>query len=523
MNTYNHRSLTNSPASSPACSTHSIMKKAVIYARYSSDSQSEQSIEGQLRVCNDYAKSNNISILDTYIDRAMTGKNDKRPDFQRMLQDSKKKLWDYVIVYKYDRFSRNIFDSTVCEHELNKNGVKLLSAMENIPDAPEGIILKSLLQSMNHYYSDELAQKVKRGMRETRLKGFFQGGYLLYGYKLNGRKVEVNPEEAQVVNLIFNKYNAGVFVDDIIIELNNKNISYRGKKWSRNTIYKMLANSKYTGKYIFENEVVDNIYPQIISDELFNIIKQKKLKNKHGSHSVITNYLLKNRLTCGYCGKPITAECGKSKTGNIYRYYKCSGKKTFKNGCQKSILKKEVIEKFIINEIIRKLRSPKIMNPLIDTLLKVQNNSQSNRVTLNILKQELKQSKISLNNLLSAMEKGIINQTTNDRIIELEKKIKELDELIIIEESKNKQIYTREYLEKYYDDMLLDNSSMVINYLIKNIKMYDTKMEITFNSPINQSPEYQGFLFCEKIGVMTIYQPVKRIYENIEIDIEMYI
>lgn len=121
------------------------------------------------------------------------------------------------------------------------------------------------------------------------------------------------------------------------------------------------------------------------------------------------------------------------------------------------------------------------------------------------------------------MEKGIINQTTNDRIINLEKKIKELDELIIIEESKNKQIYTREYLEKYYDDMLLDNSSIVINYLIKNIKMYDTKMEITFNSPINQSPEYQGFLFCEKIRVMIIYQPVKRIYENIEIDIEMYI
>ena len=100
MNTYNHRSLTNSPA----CSTHSIMKKAVIYARYSSNSQTEQSIEGQIRVCNEYEKSNNIFIVDTYIDRSMTGKNNKRPDFQRMLQDSKKKQWDYVLIYKLETF-----------------------------------------------------------------------------------------------------------------------------------------------------------------------------------------------------------------------------------------------------------------------------------------------------------------------------------------------------------------------------------------------------------------------------------
>jgi DNA invertase Pin-like site-specific DNA recombinase len=122
------------------------MKTAVIYARYSCDQQTEQSIEGQLRVCEEYAQRNDILILNTYIDRAMTGTNDNRPDFQRMLKDSNRKEWNYVIVYKLDRFSRNKYESTIHKRTLKNNGVKVLSAMENIPDTPEGIILESLLE-----------------------------------------------------------------------------------------------------------------------------------------------------------------------------------------------------------------------------------------------------------------------------------------------------------------------------------------------------------------------------------------
>ena len=138
------------------------MKTAVIYARYSCDNQSEQSIEGQLHVCQEYAQRNNILILDTYIDRAMSGTNDNRPDFQRMLKDSANKAWDYCIVYKLDRFSRNKYETAIHKKTLRDNGVKVISAMENIPDTPEGIILESLLEGMNQYYSAELAQKVSR-------------------------------------------------------------------------------------------------------------------------------------------------------------------------------------------------------------------------------------------------------------------------------------------------------------------------------------------------------------------------
>ena len=126
------------------------MKTAVIYARYSSDRQTEQSIEGQLHVCQEYAAKNNIVIVATYIDRAMTGTNDNRTDFQRMLKDSNKRAWNYVLVYKLDRFSRNKYEMAMHRKTLRDNGIKLISAMENIPDTPEGIILESLLEGYEH-------------------------------------------------------------------------------------------------------------------------------------------------------------------------------------------------------------------------------------------------------------------------------------------------------------------------------------------------------------------------------------
>lgn len=126
------------------------MKTAVIYARYSCDKQTEQSIEGQLRTCNEYAERNDIIVVDTYIDRATTGTNDNRASFQKMLKDSNKRAWNYVIVYKLDRFSRDKYETAMHRHTLKINGIKLLSAMENIPDTPEGIILESLLEGFEH-------------------------------------------------------------------------------------------------------------------------------------------------------------------------------------------------------------------------------------------------------------------------------------------------------------------------------------------------------------------------------------
>ena len=157
------------------------MKTAVIYARYSSNNQTEQSIEGQVHVCQDFAKRNDIVIVDSYIDRAISGTTDEREAFQRMLKDSNNKKWDYVLVYKLDRFARNKYESAIHRKHLKDNGIKLLSAMENIPETPEGVLLESLLEGMNQYFSEELAQKVSRGLHESRMKGHCIGS-VPFGY-----------------------------------------------------------------------------------------------------------------------------------------------------------------------------------------------------------------------------------------------------------------------------------------------------------------------------------------------------
>ena len=146
------------------------LKKAVIYARFSSSSQTEQSIEGQLTVCYAYAERNGYMVVGEYIDRAISGRSDERPDFQRMISDARSGGFQYVLVYKLDRFSRNRYDSAIYKVQLKKCGVKVISCMENIGDNPESILLEALLEASAEYYSIDLAQKVKRGLTETAKK-----------------------------------------------------------------------------------------------------------------------------------------------------------------------------------------------------------------------------------------------------------------------------------------------------------------------------------------------------------------
>ena len=120
--------------------------KAIIYARYSSDNQREESIEGQIRECMEFAERNGITVFGTYIDRALSAKTDNRPEFQRMIKDSYRMLFDTVLVWKLDRFARNRYDSAYYKNILKKNGVKVISAKENIPETPEGVLLESLLE-----------------------------------------------------------------------------------------------------------------------------------------------------------------------------------------------------------------------------------------------------------------------------------------------------------------------------------------------------------------------------------------
>ena len=199
--------------------------KVVIYARYSSYSQTEQSIEGQLQVCYEYAKNNNYTVIGEYIDRAQSGTTDNRAEFQRMITDSSKHTFEGVLVYQLDRFARNRYDSAVNKAILKKNGVRVLSARENISDDASGILVEGVLESMAEYFSAELSQKIRRGMDINAEKCLSNGSNPGLGYTVNkDRKFHINPETAPIVREIFEQYASGKTVTEIIMNINARQI-----------------------------------------------------------------------------------------------------------------------------------------------------------------------------------------------------------------------------------------------------------------------------------------------------------
>lgn len=490
------------------------MKTAVIYARYSCDQQTEQSIDGQLRVCEEYAQRNNILILNTYIDRAMTGTNDNRPDFQKMLKDSSRKEWNYVLVYKLDRFSRNKYETAIHKKTLRDNGIKVLSAMENIPDTPEGIILESLLEGMNQYYSAELAQKVSRGMKETRRKGLYQGGALLYGYKIDGRKIIVDESNAEVVRYMYSEYAKGKYVKQIIQDLTAKGIYFKGKPFVKNSVYNILRNEKYSGVYMHGEEIIDNMYPQIVSKETFDIVRAKVKKNRNGRQCVHVDFLLRHKLICGYCGHTLNGESGTSKSGAKVYYYKCSGRKKHLADCNKSMIRKDELENFIIEQTISELSKPQNMQIIISGLLQTQNDFDKENSVMGILLKQQKQVETALNNLVNAVERGIISNTTNKRLHELEKQQEQLERQILIERSKTTVKIKESDIRQYYEQALKLEPQMLISYLIKQIVIFDDKIEIHYNSPIKTSPDNNGLDFLFYSQTTTLY-----LTENFKIEL----
>ena len=234
----------------------------VVYARYSDDSQREESIQGQVRECMEYAEKEGITVLSTYIDRAYSAKTDARPQFQKMVEDRKAKLFDAVIVWKLDRFARNRTDSAVYRSILRKNGVKVVSAKENISDGPEGIILESIIEGVSEYYSADLAVKVLRGMTDNALKGKFNGGYLTFGYSIDDNKhFKLDPLTAPVVIDVFQKYADGATMKGIAEYLKSKNLrNIKGNHIDHHGVNRMLSNRRYLGEYRFNDVTIDNAF-----------------------------------------------------------------------------------------------------------------------------------------------------------------------------------------------------------------------------------------------------------------------
>lgn len=476
------------------------MKIGVEYLRYSSDKQTEQSIEGQMHVCDEYAKRNNIKIVARYIDRALTATNDNRREFQRMIKDSGKKTWDYVLVYKLDRFSRDKYENAIHRHTLKMNGVKLLSAMENIPDTPEGIILESLLEGMNQYYSAELSQKVKRGMRETRLKGNFTGGSIIFGYKvtgdkLTGRKVVPNENEAPIIKQIFELYAYGFTAKEIIKELENNNITQRGKTFPIVTIYHILHNERYIGRFTScDGTLNTNTFPPIISEDLFNKVKEKLRLNNYGKQSKYETYLLRNKVICGYCHGKINGDGGTSKSGRKFHYYTCNNLR-YKHKCNKKRIPKDILEKIIVDTTIKVLSQEHYLSYIAEMILKRHRQEKTDNSHIKTLEKEQLQTQTAINNIISAIEQGIITPSTKQRLNELEIKLEEIKANISLAQTQQPKEIKKENIIYRIKSTLQKKPKIMVNALIKKIILYDDKVEIIYNFDEDSPDNDRGCLF----------------------------
>lgn len=395
---------------------------AVIYARYSSDNQREESIEGQIRECTEFAQRKEYTVIAHYIDRALSARTADRPGFQRMIKDSEKGIFDTVLVWKLDRFSRDRYDSAYYKHILKKNGVKVVSATESISEGPEGVILESMLEGMAEYYSLELKKKVERGHKENALKCKHNGGTTPYGYYIDYKDhvLAVDPNTSPIVQEIFTSFDNGKRIVDIARDLNDRGIlcSY-GKPFTKGRINAILQSRRYLGEYKYGDIVVPGGIPAIIDQELFDRVNRKLSyrKSTNASGRVDYMYYLSSKLFCGECGWRYIGETGTSHAhGPVYHYYKCGKAKLGKCAFTKGI-PKEFIEKAILLVTMDVVLNDEVIDRIAEVILKNQNAEDP---LLPVLRQQLTDCERKISNMSKAIEEGIITPTTRSRLEELE-------------------------------------------------------------------------------------------------------
>lgn len=424
---------------------------AVIYARYSSSNQREESIAGQLRDCHAYADRNNLTVINEYTDSALTGKTDKRPGFQKMIKDAENGQFEIVIVWKLDRFARNRYDSAMYRNKLKKCGVKLVSAMENISDSPEGIILEGLMESLAEYYSANLSENVKRGLYDSALERKMLNNNV-FGYRPGpDGKYEIDPETAPIVRRIFNEYASGKPYPDIIADLNADGLRSKWGEFKNNSIRKLLKNEKYVGVYRYKDIYDPEGIPPIIDRDLFDRVqdelKRRSISRKKSKTKTGANYLLTGKLFCGHCLSPMTGESARSKTGKIYYWYSCSNNKNKVKTCNKRRVPKDWIESEILRILHDEILTDDFIRYVADAAVTYEERFDQNP-EIEQFETELKQVDNKIRNVANAIASGVVTETLPAMLADFEKQREQI--LTKLAQLKTgKQHFTREAVTEY--------------------------------------------------------------------------
>jgi len=394
------------------------MIPAVIYARFSSSAQREASIEQQISICRTFAAREGYNIVQTYSDRALTGRTDRRPQFLQMIRDARQGAFQAVLVYALDRFSRDKYDSARYKHELRDCGVRVVSATEPISDQPSGILIESVFEGLAQYYSAELSQKIRRG-NEDNAKKCLAGGQMPLGYRrgADGR-YEIVPEEAEIVKEIFSRVAAGDTYAEICRDLNARGIKTKhGGTWNRSSFKTILLNQRYIGTYVSKYHMQEDAIPAIVDKDLFYKV-QTASHTKSGPRRTSDGiYSLTGKLYCGRCGSSFVGVSGTSKTGKKCFYYTCSGHRAHK--CEQPSFPRQKLESAICRAIWDDVLSDDAIAWMAHQTILDQDKLQPDN-DLEIIRTELAQVRTQKNNIVAAIKAGIFTASTRDELLKLE-------------------------------------------------------------------------------------------------------
>lgn len=467
--------------------------KAVIYARYSSDNQRDASIDQQVKACEKYAMEQDLKVLRVYDDRALTGKTDKRPAFLRMIRDSAKREFKYVIVYSLDRFSRNKYDSVMHKHTLKENGVTVLSAMEHITDDPTGALMESILEGFAEYYSRELAQKIHRGLTDNAEKAIVNGSVPLGYRRGKDGHAEIVEEEAEIVREIFRRVKEGEMLIRIAEDLNRRGLrTKKGALWNRSSFNKILSNERYIGVYLYKEHRIEGGFPSIIDDDTFREV-QTYVKNKPKGRGTVKRrkcnaftYMLTGKLYCGECDSPMSGVSGTARNEDLHYYYVCT-KKRYDKSCHKKNVPRDEIERRITQELKQLLDDDELLEWMADKAIE-HLESERNTAEIDALRAELEEATRKRDNLRKNLETGevlpIVMQWIRERqqeIDELTGRIAALEKMAWIDIDRDMIL---SYLETLRDGDVEDREfqeKMIDAFLIRAYVFDDGRLKLIFN------------------------------------------
>ena len=453
-----------------------------LYMRYSSDRQTEQSIEGQLRELIAYCKHHSYRVAAIYVDRAISAhaSMDKRPAFQQMLADSARSSWKTVLVYKLDRFARNREDSAIARMRLRKNGCNVESAKEGISKNPEGVILEALLEGMAEYYSLELSQKVRRGMSETARKGNSTGGTTPLGYTVVDKRLQIDPMTAHLVEEAFRRYADGDTVAAICDDFNARGYrTTRGTKFNKSSFKNVFRNEKYIGVYKFDDVRTDNAVPRIISDELWRAV-QSRLKASEQAPArgkAKVPYLLSGKIFCGHCGAPMVGECGRGKGGKTYNYYSCANRKKARL-CDKKPVPKDWLEDVVAQDALDVL-TDEIIEFVAEVAAQQSEEDIQKNTQIPVIRKKISEIENKIRNLTKALEcASVAPDAIVERLAELEAQKKGLSTQLSDEErgvipltKESVVVYLKAVRENAVP--LETQKAMLIEMLVNSVTVYD--------------------------------------------------